>query len=193
MKLFFLFFSAVLISCSLSDSEGTYPGASTGEGIPVGAIQERFEDTPSLAGVRLNDGAGNISQSGVIEDGKRVGNWVEYHPNGIVKSVVSYVDGKKEGLALEISNNGQLEKRMQYHNDQLHGDYREFRYSTVKEERNYQNGKLEGIVKIYYDNGKIMEEGAYQNGIRHGLSKWYDQEGNLTIEYEYRNGELIKK
>jgi len=191
MKLFILFFSIVLISCSPSDSDNTF--SNPVEGIPAGAIQERFEDTPHLIGVRMNDGTGNLSQSGLVEDGKRVGNWVEYHPNGLVRSVISYVDGKKEGIAMELGNNGQLEKRMQYHNDQLHGDYREFRYTTVKEERNYQNGKLEGTVKIYYDNGKIMEEGAYQNGTRHGLSKWYDQEGNVTIEYEYNNGELVKK
>lgn len=191
MKVFVLFFCVILISCSTSDSTDTYSNAAA-DGIPAGAIQERFEDTPSLSGVRLNDGAGNLSQSGLIENGKRVGNWVDYHPNGIVKSVTSYVDGKKEGMALEISNSGQLEKRMQYHNDQLHGDYREFRYTTMKEQRNYRNGKLEGTVKIYYDDGKIMEEGAYQNGTRHGVSKWYDQDGNVTIEYEYESGELVK-
>ncbi|MEQ9415485.1 MAG: toxin-antitoxin system YwqK family antitoxin, partial [Cyclobacteriaceae bacterium] len=185
MKLFFLFSSVVLISCSSPDSGDTFSGGAVAEGIPAGAIQERFEDTDALTGIRLNDGAGNILQSGLVEDGKRVGNWVAYHPNGLVKSVTSYVDGKREGLTLELSNSGQLEKRMQYHNDQLHGDYLEFRYSTVKEERRYNNGKLEGTVKIYYDNGNIMEEGAYQNGTRHGLSKWYDQEGNVTIEYEY--------
>lgn len=54
-------------------------------------------------------------------------------------------------------------------------------------------GKLEGLVKIYYDGGKIMEEGAYQNGLREGISKWYDQNGNETITYKYKNGELVKK
>jgi len=103
------------------------------------------------------------------------------------------VNGKREGLALEINSSGQLEKQMMYHSDLLDGTYKEFKYTTLKEERNYKNGKLEGIVKVYYDNGKIMEEGAYQNGIRHGVSKWYDQEGNVTIEYEYENGKLIKK
>lgn len=82
---------------------------------------------------------------------------------------------------------------MTYHNDMLHGEYKEFKYTVVKEERNYQNGKLEGLTKVYYDNGKIMEEGAYKNGTRDGVSKWYDQEGNVTIEYEYKNGQLVKK
>ena len=86
-----------------------------------------------------------------------------------------------------------MEKSVEYHNGVLHGVYRELINGTTKEERFYQNGKLEGIVKIYYDNGKIMEEGLYKNGIREGVSRWYDQEGNLSIEYEYSNGELVKK
>ncbi len=192
-KGFFIFLSNVLMlfSCSSSDSEQT--STVMAEGIPAGAIQKQFEDTPSLTGVRWNDGAGNALQTGLVEDGKRVGNWVEYYSNGLVRSVTPYVNGKREGMAFELSNNGQLEKRIQYHNDQLHGEYREFRYTSVKEERNYQNGKLEGLVKIYYDNGKIMEEGTYENGTRHGLSKWYDQDGNVTIEYEYEKGQLLKK
>ncbi|GAB1444762.1 MAG: toxin-antitoxin system YwqK family antitoxin [Cyclobacteriaceae bacterium] len=193
MKSLLFLFSVVLLSCSSSDSGSSTSPSSVAEGLPTGAIKEQFADAPSLIGFTVKDASGNISQSGLVEDGKRIGNWTEYSPNGIVKSVVSYVNGKKEGLALEINNSGQLEKQMMYHSDQLHGIYKEYKYTTLKEERNYQNGKLEGIVKVYYDNGKIMEEGAYQNGTRHGVSKWYDQDGNVTIEYEYDNGKLIKK
>jgi len=180
-----------MVSCS--PGPGNTVAEVPQEGIPAGAGQEQFADTPSLTGFTLKDASGNLSQSGMVEDGMPVGNWAEYYPNGLVKSVTPYVKGKKEGLAIEINSSGQLEKRMMYHNGQLNGEYKEFRYTTLKEERHYQNGKLEGIVKVYYDNGKIMEEGAYQNGTRHGVSKWYDQEGNVTIEYEYKNGELIKK
>ena len=80
-----------------------------------------------------------------------------------------------------------------YHNDLRHGEYKEYYYTTPKEIRFYQNGKLEGLAQIYYDNGKLMEEGNYKNGLREGVSKWYDQEGNLSIQYEYKNGQLVKK
>lgn len=188
----FLFGLAMLVSCSESDS-GTSSSPATAAGLPAGAIEEPFSDTPGLSRITLKDGSGNLAQSGITEDGDLEGNWVEYHPNGLVKSITSYVDGKKEGLMIELNNSGQLEKKMTYHNDMLHGEYKEFKYTVVKEERNYQNGKLEGLTKVYYDNGKIMEEGAYKNGTRDGVSKWYDQEGNVTIEYEYKNGQLVKK
>jgi MORN repeat variant len=160
--------------------------------LPAGAVKEEFGDTPDVVRVHVKNGM-NYSQLGTYKDKKRDGNWIEYHPNGLVKSITPYVDGKKEGLMVEIGTNGTLEKRVLFHNNLRHGEYKEFNYATVKEERFYQFDKLEGIVKIYYPDGKIMEEGAYKNGTRDGLSKWYNQEGKVTIEYEYKNGELIKK
>lgn len=156
--------------------------------LPTGAVKEEFADREGVVKVVVGTDA-----QGLYKDGKRDGAWVEYHPNGLVKSITSYVDGKKEGIYTELNNNGQLIKRMYYHNDMKHGEYKEFNYSTIKEERTYQFDKLEGAVKIFYDNGKIMEEGNYKNGTRDGISNWYDKEGKPTITYEYKNGELVKK
>lgn len=190
MKVYYFLFSFLLVSCSLSVSNEPVDN-NGGMDIPVNAIKEELSD--GITKIKVNDGAGNLSQSGIVKDGKKQGNWVEYYPNAIIKSITPYVDGKIEGLRVEFGNSGQLEKSMEYHNGLLNGDYKELRYSSVKEERYYENGKLEGTVKIYYDNGKIMEEGLYKNGTRDGVSKWYDQGGNVTIEYEYKNGELVKK
>ena len=99
----------------------------------------------------------------------------------------------KEGVYVEIGTNNQLIKKVTYHNDLKHGEYREYLYSTLKEERYYKHDKVEGTVKVYYDTGKVMEEGTYKNGTRDGISRWYDQEGKLTIEYEYKDGQLTSK
>lgn len=160
--------------------------------LPPGGVLEEFGDTPGLVRVVVKNGM-NFSLVGSYKNKKREGNWVEFHPNGLVKSITPYVDGKKEGLAAEMNTTGVLEKRVMYHNNLRHGEYKEFTYATVKEERFYQFDKLEGTVKIFYPDGKIMEEGAYKNGTRDGLSRWFNQEGKMTIEYEYKNGELVKK
>jgi len=199
----FLFCLFVLISCSekpaatettseevvtptdaavIENKDGQYAD------VPANAAKEEFTDTPGVVKVSVGTDA-----QGTYKDGKRDGSWIEYHPNGLVKTITSYVDGKKEGLYAELTNNGQLQKRMYYHNNLRHGEYKEYNYSTVKEDRTYQFDKLEGTVKIFYDNGKVMEEGNYKNGTRDGISKWYDKEGNPTITYEYKNGELVKK
>ena len=94
---------------------------------------------------------------------------------------------------MEMNNSGQMTKRFYYHKGLRHGDYKEYNYSNLKEERIYRFGKIEGTVKIYYDNLRVMEEGNYKGGVRDGISKWYDPDGKVSIEYEYKNGELVKK
>jgi len=181
------------LSCTEKDSASSSSSGNELDGIPAGALQEEFTDSPGLTKITVNDNSGKVTASGLYMDNQREGSWVEYYPSGLTKSIATYVNGKKEGITLEFNDNGQLSKRTNYHLDQLDGDYREFNYTTVKEERFYKNGKLEGTVKIFYPDGKVMEEGLYKNGTRDGISKWYDQQGNVTIEYEYQNGTLIKK
>ncbi len=189
----FIMLTIVSFSCTEKDSASSINSGNEITGIPAGATQEEFSDSPGLIKVTVNDNNGKVTTSGLYRNKQREGSWVEYYPSGLTKSITTYIDGKKEGVTLEFNDNGQLSKRINFHLDQLDGDYREFNYTTVKEERFYKNGKLEGTVKIYYPDGKVMEEGLYKNGIRDGISKWYDQQGNVTIEYEYQNGVLIKK
>lgn len=160
--------------------------------LPEGAITSP-SDKPGMVNVSMSDNTGKNVLTGIYINGKREGSWVEYYTNGLIKSVTTYVGGLKEGLFAEFSETGQTIRRCLYHLDQREGEYREFNYSTIKEERFYKAGKLEGAVKIYYPDGKIMEEGVYLNGLRDGVSRWYDQQGNISIEYEYKDGQLIKK
>ncbi|MFN7603430.1 MAG: toxin-antitoxin system YwqK family antitoxin [Bacteroidota bacterium] len=184
--------TSVAANGTAPQSKQATPGVGE-EGLPRGAIKEEFADTPGLVRITLVDQGGLKSADGYYLNNKRHGAWTEYQTNGLVKSVTTYFEGKKEGLCMEMEN-GQMTKRFYYHNGLRHGDYKEFKSTSLKEERNYMNGKIEGTVRIYYDyNSKLMEEGNYKNGVRDGVSKWYDQDGKLSIEYEYKNGELVKK
>lgn len=188
----FLIICVAFLACENKEdfSSATVEGLSE---LPEGAIKELYESNPDLVKVTINQASGAKQQQGDYLNGRKHGNWTEYTSDGLVKSVTSYVDGKKQGSYIELDNRGQLLIAAYYHNDVLHGDWKQYIRTKAKEERVYVNGKLEGTVMIYYDNGKIMEEGSYANGVRDGLSKWYDQEGNVTIEYEYNAGELVNK
>lgn len=189
MKKLMLILSVGLLGCN---AEVEY-SAETVEGLaalPATAVKEPYEDNSNLIKVTVN-GTDHISAQGDMFNGKKAGTWTEYHPNGVVRSVTTYVDGQKQGAMLTIDDRGQLQTRSYYHNGVLHGDYIVYNRTRIKEERHYITGKLEGALKKYYDNGKIMEESYYKNGLMHGMAKWYDQEGNVTIEYEYDNGKLV--
>ena len=54
----------------------------------------------------------------------------------------------------------------------------------------------EGLVKSYYDNGKLKSEINFSHNIREGDSKFYYENGNIKEERNYVNGKvegLVKK
>ena len=55
--------------------------------------------------------------------------------------------------------------------------------------KNYQfkDGKLHGLVREWYDNGKLSGRKFYKEGKRHGKTEYWDEEGNLTDTKIYRD------
>lgn len=181
-----------LIACSQSAelNEATIEGLAS---IPVEAKKEPYAHNANLIKVTLERGPGIPSEQGDYFNGQKHGTWATYHNNELVKSVTTYIDGVKQGVHVELDDRGQLLLKAYYNNGQYDGDYLAYKRTKVVERRRYNNGKLEGTLKKYYDNGNIMEESIYQDGKLNGIAKWYDQEGNITLEYEYQDGQLIKK
>lgn len=67
-------------------------------------------------------------------------------------------------------------KKTEYHdNGQIAAEY------TLK------NGKIEGIAKIYHNNGIIKSIGEYVNGVKNGKFTHYDEMGNILTEYNMVN------
>jgi antitoxin component YwqK of YwqJK toxin-antitoxin module len=58
----------------------------------------------------------------------------------------------------------------------------------VKWERNYQDGKLDGISKEYGEDGTVLAEENYENGKKNGISKMYYKDGTLRTEAHYQDG-----
>jgi antitoxin component YwqK of YwqJK toxin-antitoxin module len=53
----------------------------------------------------------------------------------------------------------------------------------------YAKGKLTGIRKVFFPNGKINEETTFVNGIKDGIYKKYTETGILLEDAKYKNGE----
>jgi TonB family protein len=54
----------------------------------------------------------------------------------------------------------------------------------------------EGLIKSYYDNGKLKSEINFSNNVREGDAKFYYENGNIKEERNYNNGKvegLVKK
>lgn len=78
--------------------------------------------------------------------GKKVGEYLAWWPNGHKRLQYRFKEGEYEGTCYEWNENGQLVK-----------------------EANYKAGHEEGLQKIFYDNGKIHSNFMVINGRRYGL------------------------
>ena len=77
-----------------------------------------------------------------------------------------------------------------YKNDEKDGSYKEWHTSTekLKIDENYKMGKLDGVSKSYYEDGKLLWERSYIDGSQHGTDKTYYNTGKIRDEAFYQNG-----
>lgn len=50
---------------------------------------------------------------------------------------------------------------------------------------NYSEGKLNGLLELFFINGKIQFNGNFINGKKNGVWKYYNDKGIIIIEGEY--------
>lgn len=137
---------------------------------------------------------GFITSEGPLKNNMREGTWMTYHTGrdtGKIKTVTNYHNDVKTGVALEFATNGSLAKRVDYDNDVIHGVYAEYKYNRPLKYAEYQEGKLNGVYKTFYSNGKLQQKSNYRNDKKNGKSLFYNEEEQLIMEYEYKNGEKV--
>ena len=63
---------------------------------------------------------------------------------------------------------------------------------TIKSRYNFVDGKLDGVVEEWYENGKRSTYKLYKNGLREGITKYWDESGRPTKQVLYRNDEEVE-
>jgi len=155
------------------------------------------------------------AQNKTDKEGRRQGQWIDYHDNGKIKSKGSFVNGFPVGefiyfnekgvlyaksvysenridATTEIySENGNVVAKGFYKNKKRNGEWLYFDENqgvTILIE-NYLNGVLNGRWISYYKTGEPQFEGQYKNGIKVGKWTTYDPEGGVISvdNYEEEN------
>ncbi len=54
------------------------------------------------------------------------------------------------------------------------------------------NGKIQGLVRTWYDNGRQESQREMSNNVKNGVATAWYQDGNLMLIEEYDHGKLIK-
>jgi len=74
-------------------------------------------------------------------------------------------------------------------NKQYEGEWKYYHKDspTIMTSENYKNGKLDGIRKVFYKEGKIAEEISYKDGKKEGTYKKYAENGVVLESSNYKN------
>jgi antitoxin component YwqK of YwqJK toxin-antitoxin module len=133
---------------------------------------------------------GNLKSTEIyVSKYDRDGKWIQYYPNGQMKSETEFIDKEffvqncwkedgtqvmKEGTGLYIN------------------EYSIFDGVIDRNEQDYKNYKRHG-KQYSYSNGKLTLYQEMSEGKEHGITKTYDENGNVTEETLYENGKEVSR
>ena len=154
-----------------------------------GVAREYDESGKIVKGVVFKEG--KPIASGIVDDrGLFQNQWKEFYPNGTVKAEGRYRNGKRIGKWHFYFPNGELEQVGTFNNNgEYDGEW--IWYHPNGEQhivQNYLNGLEDGNFREFLDDGKtLIAEGDYIEGERHG--NWFITTGFERSEGRYKSGE----
>lgn len=109
---------------------------------------------------------------------------------GMAVSFANFKDGKKHGVQKNYKN-GKLSQVLNYKLDVLHGDHIMY-YDTgaCKAKMSYKEGKLEGLMVRYKQNGFPIIKMNFKNNVQHGMYIMYGEDGEMNAKMPYVKGKL---
>lgn len=137
---------------------------------------------------------GVLTAEGVLDTaGRQQGIWKEFYPDGKTKSKGEYLNGKRVGEWVFFHPNEKIEQKGVYdRKGKAQGSWKWF-YETgnLLREENYSNNLLDGVMTEYSDSGKVITKGEFIDGQKEG--QWvlelqgYREEG--SYKGDKRDGE----
>ncbi len=127
---------------------------------------------------------GGLKSETELKDGKRNGMVRNYSERGRLLSTTEYVNDLREGWLINYSSEtGAPELKGFFKNDTQSGPVIQYyREGMLFRESNYVKGRIDGVVKTFWANGKLKAENFYKMGKLSVGLKEYDKEGNLIIK-----------
>ncbi len=124
--------------------------------------------------------------NGVVRGVKR-----SFHPDGRVMTEITYEDGRATGESKSYDPNGRVNRIASFKNGQRDGLMTEYYPAPPKRLVPYSKGLINGVVKEFYEGGKLKSETTYKNDVLHGVEKQYDESGKLSKTRYWLEGESV--
>lgn len=146
---------------------------------PVGKVRDFFRN-----GVKQWDGY-LLSVNPDVQDGEV--NY--YYENGRVRYNYMAVKGKQNGFYREYHSNGNLLAQGTVKNDSATGTWITYSKEGVKlSEIEWKRNEVNGIVHIFYPNGKVQKKGYKVKDLSEGWWDEYFESGQLKSHEFFKNG-----
>ena len=135
------------------------------------------------------------------------------HSNGQAKALLQYKDGKPDGLSFYWHSNGQKEKELNYKDGKLMSavvwkpNEQKCPVTNVKNgngvrvvynadgfkswERNFKDGKQDGLETGWYRNGQKSEQANYKDRKKDGPATYWYESGQKRKETIWKDGKLM--
>lgn len=184
----------LLMSCGGGSADNAGSGANDGTKDFSGYTLMDYSADGYQNAKKYHPKDGFILSEGPLYNNMREGAWMSYHAgrdSGKIKTVTNYHQDVKTGVELEFATSGNLSKRVDYDNGQMHGIYAEYKYNRPLKYAEYTKGQLDGAYRTFYSNGKLQQYSAYKDGKKNGKSIFYNEEEQVIMEYVYENDEKI--
>lgn len=162
--------------------------------------------------VRTKYGVLNIKKDDILSpDEIKIKTEKETTPQGINPSEIMPPDMIEKTYFLKVFQDTDSIKKIYYENEviiatqtfnlknellSLEGKIKDGKYfeyyenGKIKAERNFLNGKEEGVAKFYYPSGNLQSKVEYSSGVLNGLVYIYSESGRLLFEQNYKDGVL---
>lgn len=119
------------------------------------------------------------------------------YENGQIKEKYSVIQDKngnflRDGEYIKYYENGQKEEEKNYKNGKAEGLYKFwYKNGQLGEEYNFKDGEVNGLVKMWYKSGQKKSEVNHINNKIEGKVTVWEENGEIEGVYTYKNGEKI--
>ena len=135
---------------------------------------------------------GQLRSEGRYSQGRSVGTWRSFSPDGEAFEVVYERGVAKEGVRVFWAPSGERRRQTTFLNFKKHG--LEMSWHDPKHLRHrvsWRNGLRDGPLEMWDAQGKLTYAATYRSGRLHGAARDYAPDGTVTDAKEYRDGKLV--
>jgi antitoxin component YwqK of YwqJK toxin-antitoxin module/tetratricopeptide (TPR) repeat protein len=125
-------------------------------------------------------------------DGQLDGPYKEFYKDGLKAGEYLYTEGELDGAYKEFHANGQLRVSGVYAQGLAEGEWKYFHPNgKLRKKGSYKSGKSVGVWEEFFESGSPDTYTEFdQEGKEEGKLKQFNQEGKLVFELLYKKGEL---